>query len=398
MQAQNRPVRRPAGTGSLLIRSDRGGNRTYYAKIRSGERQIKRKLGPLREAGSSVGLTKRQAEAELRRLIEREVSAPATARRISLADAADSHIDHVENVRGRKATTVADYRSMVRVHLVPFFGSRSLDSIDVRMVEDYIAAKLREGFARKTVRHQVTLLHGIFGHAIRRGWCATNPVAAADRPPVHGTSPDIHFLEREEIEALIRAVPDDELGGLEGVLYLTAAMTGLRQGELIALRWRDVDWVAGVVRVRQSYTRGEFTTPKSRRSSRAVPMADRLAAELERHFGRSNWTGDDELVFAHPATGGPYDASRLRKRFKRAVAEADVRAVRFHDLRHTFGTHMAAAGAPLRAIQEWMGHQDHSTTQIYADHAPDPTNGRVWAQSAFGEAAQAEESTVPAYQ
>jgi hypothetical protein len=58
--------------------------------------------------------------------------------------------------------------------------------------------------------------------------------------------------------------------------------------------------------------------------------------------------------------------------------------VRFHDLRHTFGTHMAAAGAPLRAIQEWMGHRDHSTTQIYADHAPDPTNGRRWAEAAFG--------------
>ena len=65
---------------------------------------------------------------------------------------------------------------------------------------------------------------------------------------------------------------------------------------------------------------------------------------------------------------------------------AGVRRVRFHDLRHTFGTRMAAAGAPLRAIQEWMGHRDHSTTQIYADFAPDPSNGRVWAESAFGDA------------
>jgi integrase len=113
-----------------------------------------------------------------------------------------------------------------------------------------------------------------------------------------------------------------------------------------------VDWVAGVVRVRRGYTRGKYTTPKGCRSSRAVPMADRLAAALERHSRASAWTADDDLVFAHPLTGGPYDASRLRKRFKEALGSAGVRPIRFHDLRHTFGPRMAAAGAPLRAIQE----------------------------------------------
>jgi hypothetical protein len=76
---------------------------------------------------------------------------------------------------------------------------------------------------------------------------------------------------------------------------------------------------------------------------------------------------------------------RKRKRFVDAVGRAGLRHVRFHDLRHTFGTQMAAAGAPLRAIQEWMGHRDYRTTSIYADHAPDPSNGRRWAEAAFGE-------------
>ena len=95
-------------------------------------------------------------------------------------------------------------------------------------------------------------------------------------------------------------------------------MAGLRQGELIALRWQDIDWTAGVIRVRRTYTRGQFGTPKSKRSSRAVPMADRLAGELERHFQRSNYQAEDDLVFCHPDTGHPYDASRSRKRFKAA--------------------------------------------------------------------------------
>lgn len=162
-------------------------------------------------------------------------------------------------------------------------------------------------------------------------------------------------------------------------------MTGLRQGELAALRWRDVDWAARLIRVRRSFSRGQWTTPKSRRSSRAVPMAGRVGSELERHFGRSAYTGDDELVFAHPHTGTPYDASKSRRRFKEALRRAGLRELTFHDLRHTYGTRMAAAGTPLRTLQSWMGHRDYKTTEIYADFAPDPSQAAVWAQRAFGD-------------
>ena len=85
---------------------------------------------------------------------------------------------------------------------------------------------------------------------------------------------------------MLRAAPlDDALGPTDHALYMLAAMTGLRQGELVALRWRDIDWSAKVVRVRRNYTRGEWGTPKSRRSSRAVPLADRAAGELDGTFG-----------------------------------------------------------------------------------------------------------------
>jgi integrase len=163
-------------------------------------------------------------------------------------------------------------------------------------------------------------------------------------------------------------------------------MTGLRQGELAALRWRDVDWTARLVRVRRSYSRGHWTTPKSRRSIRAVPMPDRVGAELARHFERSYYQHDDDLVFAHPQTGHPYDASKMRIRFKAALKRGQLRPVRFHDLRHTYGTLMAAAGAPLRTLQLWMGHRDYKTTEVYADFAPDPSQGAVWGERAFGAA------------
>jgi integrase len=190
------------------------------------------------------------------------------------------------------------------------------------------------------------------------------------------------FLQPRELDELIDAVPDDSLGAVERPLYLAAALTGLRQGELLALKWMDVDWLAGRVRVADNFTRGKFDSPKSH-EGRSVPMADRLARELELHSQRSAYRTDDDLVFCHPHTGNVLDPSKMRKRFRETITRAGVREITFHELRHTFGTQMAAAGAPLRAIQEWMGHADAKTTEIYRHYAPDPTNGAQLVERAF---------------
>jgi integrase len=379
-------AKRSYGTGALFEKGD-----SWYGQWRVGGRLVKRKLGPRREVGTRQGLTKTQAERELRRAIG-EVRSVSTAERVSLDEAGRRYLRHLETVRARKHSTVQDYEIMLRRHLVPFFGDGALDRVTSDDVAADVQAKRRAGLARQTVINQVNLLHGVCAYALRRGWVSTNPVVGVERPRAQNADPDIRFLSIEELEALLRAVPDDILGQMERALYLTAAMTGLRQGELAALRWQDLDWSASLVRVRRSFSRGEFGTPKSRRSSRAVPLADRVAAELERHFQRSAFQGDTDLVFAHPQTGRPYDASRLRKRFKRAVADACIRDVRFHDLRHTFGTRMAASGAPLRALMEWMGHRDLATTLVYADYAPDPAQGASFAKVAFGDAAAETES------
>src|SRR5207244_13589418 len=99
---------------------------------------------------------------------------------------------------------------------------------------------------------------------------------------------------------------------------------------------------------------------------------------------RSNVRNAEDLGVCKPPTGDVFDPSRLRKRFQAAARRAELRPVRFHDLRHTFGTRMASAGAPLRAIQEWMGHTDQRTTLIYAAYAPDLSQGAMWAARAFG--------------
>ena len=374
--------KRSYGSGSLF--SQRG---SWYGKWRVGERQIKRKVGPMRKPGTREGLTKSQAEKELRRLM-REVK-PTPQERLTLREVGDAYIAHVRDYLRRKPSTVQDY-AIILGKAESGLPKKALDALDADDVAAFIAAMQAEGLSPKTINNRLNFLHGLFNFAVRRGWTHANPVAAVERPRSGDVDPDIRFLDREEIEALLAAVPDDRLGVVERPLYVVATMCGLRQGELIALRWLDVDWNARVIRVRRNYTRGQFGKPKSRRSTRSVPMPQRVAAQLRALHGNSSFTADTDLVFCHPDTGGPYDASKMRKRFKDAVVAAGIRPIRFHDLRHTFGTRMAAAGAPLRTIQEWMGHRDYKTTEIYADYAPDPVQGARWAEAAFAEEAEGE--------
>jgi integrase len=156
------------------------------------------------------------------------------------------------------------------------------------------------------------------------------------------------------------------------VVIPTAAMTGLRQSELLGLRWRDVDREAQRIRVRNTFVRGEHSTDGKSDlcTRRSVPMTDRLAGELDRWSQRTEYRGDGDLVFAHPQSGSPLDRSKVSKRFKAACRAASVNEVEFHDLRHTFATRVAASGQPLRTIQEFLGHADSKTTQIYSHYAP----------------------------
>jgi integrase len=110
----------------------------------------------------------------------------------------------------------------------------------------------------------------------------------------------------------------------------------------------------------------------------------RVAGELDRLFKASTRQADEDLAFADPHTGGPLCKAAIRRRYRRALKAAMLdEGHRFHDLRHTFGTRMAAAGVPMRTLQEWMGHRDIETTQRYADYAPSPQEA-AFVEAAFG--------------
>jgi integrase len=361
-------ARRSYGSGRLYVHTNAGGEESWYGSWRIGGRRVHRRIGPKRKTGSREGLTTSQAERELQRRIDSERTAVRSG--LTVGEVGERYVTHLETVMERKPTTIIDYRSMLRAHIVRFFGERPIEKVDPDRIAAFLASGRRKGLSTKTVSNQLVFLHGLFAFALKRGWIAVNPVPAVDRPRAQAVDPDIRYIELAEVEALLRAVPEDRFASTDRTVYLVAAMTGLRQGELVALRWSDVDWAAARIRVRRNYTREAFGTPKSRRGSRSVPMADRVAGALERHFKTSAYQADRDLVFAHPESGHPLDASALRIRYKAALKSAGLREVRFHDLRHTFGTYCAAAGVPMRTLQEWMGHAQLQTTEIYADYAP----------------------------
>jgi len=376
-------ARRPRGTGSLTVHADSTGRRMWKARVHVGGGAYKKlTLGPVRAPGSRVGLTRTEAEAQLRRHIEALTLAPAVAEAVTVEDAGQRLVERLEAL-GRKRSHLEAVRSHLRQHIGPFFDGCTLESVERRDVEAFMAAKRREGKAPKSILNYVGTLHSILAFGQDRGWCRSNPAKLAEKPKPPEAA-EIRFLDEPELEALLRAVPDDVLGAVERPLYLAAAMTGARQGELLGLRWGDVDWTASKVRIRRAWVRGEMGTPKSRRGSRAVPLAQRLAVELERHYQASRYQSDSDLVFGHPLLGVPLDRSKVLKRFKATLRAGGVRAVRFHDLRHTFGTRMAAAGVPMRTLQEWMGHRDFKTTLIYADYMPGQHEAEL-VDAAFGQ-------------
>lgn len=381
--------RRLPGTGRLMIRTARDGSQTWYGSWYAGGRRLKRKVGPRRRRGHSTGLTEHQAEDMLRRMIvESDVERPV-GDAMTINELLARFLKDRER-RGRKKSTRLNADGHTRTHIAPYFGTRPIQEITTWDVTDFVGHLEAKDLAPKTVHNVIATLRAMLNYAKapQRRWVLSNPVDGVELPAVPEPQ-EIRYLTLPEIQRLLDHVRPGMFHEIDHGLYHAAVTTGMRLGELVALRWRDVDWNAGRIRVRRNYTCGEFGTPKTRRSTRSIPMIPDLAATLRAHHQRTRWPGPDDLVFAYPITGDVLPKANITRRMALTCRAAGITEHhRFHDLRHTFGTHMAAAGVPLRTLQEWMGHRDLTTTQRFADYAPSEREGEMVA-AAFGVVARA---------
>ena len=392
-------ARRSYGTGSLITR-----NGNYYGKWWINDRQVMRKIGLVRTPHKPDGMTKTQAEAHLRDLIQTARAAAPMEHARTLGDAADAWLTHKE-ATGVKASSIRADRAALDKWFLPTLKTRSLDRITTADVEHAITRMRKAKLSDKTIRNYVGTLRALINYARdkRRRWASRNPVDDVELPraPVYS---EIRYLTTDEIWALVEAVKAIPITGTGGMTYealdkamiVTAAMTGLRIGELQALDWRGVDFVHARIRVRRTWDRKAktFTKPKSRRSERAVPMPDEVAGHLERllktYEPETVEPDPDALVFGHPVAGDPLGHRLMYERLRAALKHAGLdESFAWHNLRHSYGTALAAQGVPMRTIQEWMGHKDVQTTQRYADYCPNPGERDVV------EAAFARSSTNP---
>jgi integrase len=331
-------------------------------------RQVQSRVGPVwtskREEPPPGYFSKRTAQAVLDETLAKarrgELGGVARTR-ATFAEAADEWLRYVDHDRERKHSTITDYKHMVG-RIKGELGGLRLADITPERLEAYRDQLTARGLANRTVNKYLIVLHGVFQRAMKTHGLPANPLRLVEKRPNRKRA-SIDVYSREEVMALVRAAATEQ----DAAVYLTAAFTGLRMGELLALRWRDVDFELAAVHVRRSFTGGKEDTPKSGRE-RTVPMAEEVAAALARLSQRQDFTGDGDLVFCG-ALGGHLMPSDRRARYKSAIKKADLRQLRFHDLRHTFGTH-AIRTADSREVMEWMGHQDLKTTQIYLSFKP----------------------------
>jgi integrase len=259
----------------------------------------------------------------------------------------------VQGQLGRmKPSTLASRESVLATHIRPFFGSRMLREIDVALIREFVKTLVAKELSPKTISNVLGILKTMGKHAVQWGYLDANPAQYVERP--RGEEREMTVLTPAEIRRLIAAAAEPWR-----TLWLCLVLTGMRRGELLALLWDDVDLDRQQIHVRRALWRGKITSPKSRRSQRAIDMAATLTRALQQLAERPH----GPLVFGG-RDGQPLDPDNLsHRRFPRALRQAGIaRHVRLHDLRHTYASLLIAQKAHPKYIQAQMGHASIQTT------------------------------------
>jgi len=351
----------------------------WYARWRDAGGQHRKRIGRAwtRSGRPDPGyFRKREAQAALQAILvdARRGAFEQTRTGKTFAVVADDWYEHGLLERDWSPSTKNDYRSALKAHLLPAFGELRIEAITPARIERFHNDGARKGkFSRRNANRLLAVTHAVFVHACAYHGLEDNPAAHVKKLRESYEASRYDFFTPEQVHQLAEAAGSEQ----DAAVFLTAAFTGLRRGELVALRWRDIDFENQSIRVYEGYTR-ELGRTKSRRS-RTVPMVDEVGEVLRKLAARGEYTGRNDFVF--PGDNGEIaDPSALRRRYVQAVKAAGLPPLRFHDLRHTFGS-LAINFASIVQVQNWMGHADIKTTMRYLHHKSRADEAKVLSQA-----------------
>jgi len=381
MPSKRKP-RRPHGTGSFF---DKNGATHYRWRPIPGKPQKTRRICAIGE------LTKTQKEDKARTIegeyaAEQAAKTEAASRTPTVRELAEAHISDLEQ-DGKAKSYISNRKGVLKNHLAPSIGDMPVNEVQPKHLKQMKREIFAKGAGPSVVISALWLASGTFKHAMGDELRGDNPVQAVEFPDYPRQPDKILAMTPEEVDAVIESVPDDGFGQVERPLYRTGQQAGLRRGELLALRWSHCDFAAGWFYVSENYVEGEFKRPKGK-ESRSVPMTPIERVVLLAWRAESEFSQDEDLVFADQKTGSQLDPGKVSKRFKQAclragvgpievrrykkkhkgrgktyIVEREFAVLKLHDLRDTFGTYqmMNPENAP-REVQEWLGHANLVTT------------------------------------
>ena len=318
-------------------------------------------------------------------------------RGVTFRELAHGYLEWLEKVRGAQPSTIRSHQSHLaepgRPHkrgtgttaglVMAALGDRPAAKITPAEVEALLRTVAATGVSARSVNRAREIVCAAFNYGMKptTNSLPTNPALGTDRRHVPEPGVLLFYSHRGDRGhrplAAVRLSPSRRVGSGElerfedhrdGEAVRVAAYSGLRLGELLALRWRDVDWTGSALTISRSLSSGVEGTTKTGHVRR-VPMADQAAAALDRLSQRDDFASPDDYVFCN-ALGRQLDGSALRRRYKRARDAAGLRPLRWHDLRHTFGSLLVAGGVDLVSIKDAMGHSQLTTTSRYFQARP----------------------------
>ena len=276
-----------------------------------------------------------------------------------------------------RESTYDSYARNYRLHLEPYLGSVPLQNLTPAMLNGLYRELAEKGLSPKTIRHVHTVARKAFRDAMRWGFLHRNPADASDPPRVERR--EMETWSAAEVRRFLHEVESD----LYRCLFTVFCTTGMRRGEVLGLRWKDVDLSAGRLSVQQTLTSVNyklvFGQPKTNRGRRSVPI-DLTTCEVLRQQRKRwlksrrtmgiGWQGDHDLVFTNP-DGSPLHPDVVSDAFQRMNKLSGLPKIRLHDLRHTWATLALEERVPVKVVSEVLGHASPAfTLDIYSHVTP----------------------------